>query len=357
MKIGVDASSLIAQKTGIGSFASHLLEEFDRSPQGIDFIRLGPRVSGDMNTPQRLYWEALALPSLAKKAQADILYSPGFSPPPAGKLKRIVTVHDVIGLLFPRNVGAASRFYWTHWLPGNLKKAHKLVASSECTKRDLVRLLGLPAERIEVVPLAVRESFRVLDGGARAAQAAKKYGVPGRYLMSVSSLEPRKNHLRLLKAFEKLRRDVPDMSLVIIGKPAGAEGELKAFLAEKDMESSVKLLGYVPEEDVISLYSGALGYVMISLYEGFGLPALEAMNCGLAGIVADNSSLPEVTGDTALRVNPGNDEAIEEALRTLVRDDGLRKKMGAEALVRSRQFSIQKTASRMIEIFKREYSS
>ncbi len=357
MKIGIDASSLIAQKTGIGSFASHLLDAFTHSPQGIDFVQLKPAHDADMNTPKRLLWEAFTLPQMAQKTKVDALYSPGFSPPPAGKFKRIVTVHDVIGLIFPQNVGLASRFYWTHWLPQNLKKAHKLVASSESTKRDIVRLLKLPAERIGVVPLAVRETFRVLEDPTPVKRVRAKYGLQNRYLMSVSSLEPRKNHLRLLQAFDRVRQNNPDLSLVIIGKPAGAEVGLAQFIAEKKMQNSVKLLGYVPEEDVISLYGGALGYVIISLYEGFGLPALEAMNCGLTGVVADNSSMPEVTGDTAFLVPPKDDEAIEQALRTLIGDEALRRKMADAALVRSQQFSIRNTALRMQEIFKKECSS
>lgn len=357
MKIGVDASSLIAQKTGIGSFASHLLEEFDRSPDGIDFVRLSPSKKADMNTPRRLFWESVVLPRMAKQARVDALYSPGFSPPPSGAFKRIVTVHDVIGLLFPQNVGPVSRFYWTHWLPQNLKKAHRLVASSECTKRDVVHLLGLSADRIEVVPLAVRETFRVLDDKTLIKKAMAKYGLKDRYLMSVSSLEPRKNHIRFVTAFERLRKDHPDLSLVIIGKPAGAEDALQKFIVDKDLQSSVKILGYVPEEDVISLYGGALGYVIISLYEGFGLPALEAMNCGLTGVVADNSSLPEVTGDTAFLVPPHDVEAIEHALRSLVGNESLRQKMSLAALARCKQFSIEKTALRMKSIFNKECSS
>lgn len=354
VKIGIDASSVIAQKTGIGSFASQLLDQFDRSPQEIDFVRLGPHLKKDMNTPQRLYWETFLLPSLAHKVHVDVLYSPGFSPPPAGKFRRIVTVHDLIGLLFPQNVGFASRFYWSHWLPGNLKKAQRLVASSECTKRDIVRFLKLSPERIEVVPLAVRSSFCVLQETTKIRGAAERHQIRGPYLISVSSLEPRKNYLRLLKAFERLYRNRRDLSLVIIGKPAGAEAELKKFITEKKLTESVKLLGYVPEEDMISLYNGALGYVMISLYEGFGLPVLEAMNCGLAGVIADNSSLPEVAGDAAIHVPPQDETAIYVALRKLLEDQTAQKKMSEIALKRSQQFSIQKTASRLIEIFKKE---
>lgn len=357
MRIGIDVSSLIAQKTGIGSFASYLVEEFERAPQGLQFLKFHPEKQKDMNTPERLCWEFFTLPRKVRDTGADVLYSPGFSPPPSDKIKKIVTVHDLIGLLFPKNVGVASRFYWTYWLPQNLKKADRLVASSECTKRDIVRLLGIRAENIEVVPLAVRESFRVLHDGARVREAMKKYGIEGRYLISVGSLEPRKNYLRLIKAFARFHQQHPDFSLMIIGKPAGAEKELKKYILEKKLGNAVKLLGYVPEEDGISLYNGALGYVIISLYEGFGLPALEAMNCGLTGVVADNSSLPEVTGPTAIQVPPDDDEAVLNALNDLVEDTACRKAMAALALERCKQFSIQATALRMIEIFKKERPS
>lgn len=357
MKIGVDASSLIAQKTGIGSFASHLLEEYERDSRGVDFVRLAPGHAGDLNTPRRLWWEAVGLPAKARAARIDALYSPGFSPPPALEVKRIVTVHDLIGLLFPANMGPVPRFYWKLWLPANLKRADRLVASSQCTQRDIVRLLGLPAERICVVPLAARETFRVLQEPDLVAQTVRAFGIRQPYFISVSSLEPRKNHLRLLKAFGRFQKIHSDFSLVIAGKPAGAEALLRRFIKEEGLESCVKLLDYVPEEALVSLYNGAWAYVMISLYEGFGLPALEAMRCGLTGVVAGNSSLPEVTGDTAWKVAPEDEGAIEEALRALARDTAAKREKEEAALKRSAQFSIARTASLMAQIFREEIGS
>ena len=132
---------------------------------------------------------------------------------------------------------------------------------------------------------------------------------------------------------------------------------MEHFIRERSLQDRVKLPGYVPDEDLISLYNGAAGYVMISLYEGFGLPALEAMRCGLAGIVADNSSLPEVTGESAILVAPEDETAIEKALATLARDAVLRQRLASEALARSKKFSIRNTAGRMLEIFRKECGS
>ncbi len=352
LKIGIDASSLIAQKTGIGSFASHLIDEFRRDPQGLDLVPLAPDSAGDLDTPARLWWEYRGLAKKAREASVDAVYSPGFSPPVTGRFRKIVTVHDLIGMLFPANARIASRFYWSTWLPRNLKKAHRLVASSECTRRDMVRLLGIPEDRIHVVPLAVKEIFR--PAAPPSDERPEPFGIRRPYFLAVGSLEPRKNHLRLLAAFEKFRRDHRDYSLVIIGKPAGAEQAIERFISEKGLSEHVRLLGYVPDEALVSLYNGAAGYAMISLYEGFGLPALEAMACGLPGVIADNSSLPEVTGSAALPVDPKNEAAIEAALRVLADDATVRASLSRAALERSKKFSIQKTAREMIDIFKKE---
>ena len=353
MKIGVDYSSVIVKKTGIGSFASYLVKTMAVKAQGMEFLRYQPVGERDLNTLGRIYWESVLLGRKAAKDKADILYSPGFSPPPYSRCPRVVTVHDLIGLIYPGNVRPAARFYWSKWLPSNLKKAEVLVASSHSTKRDIVKFLSIPEDKIQVVPLAVN-SFYEKTGDAEAIEVTlKKYGIKKPFFISVSTLEPRKNFIRLLRAYEVLKkRGQGHFSIVIVGKPGGAQGELDHFVREKGLSDAVHFLGYTCDEDLIYLYNAALGYVMISLYEGFGLPVLEAMSCGLAGIISNNSSLPEVAGNTALSVDPENEDEIADALFRFFSESQLREKMAEAAYARSKEFSIERTAHQMLDIFK-----
>ncbi|MGH7197457.1 MAG: glycosyltransferase family 4 protein, partial [Candidatus Omnitrophota bacterium] len=216
------------------------------------------------------------------------------------------------------------------------------------------RFLGIPENRVDVVPLAVRPHFRVLNDAEKVKAVLEKYGLRRPFFISVSTLEPRKNLLRLLRAFEKLRQSDKNTLLVLVGKPGGAENELEQFIQERNLRDQVKIAGYVPDDDLVCLYNAAMAYVTVSLYEGFGLPALEAMACGLTGLVSSRSSLPEVTGNTALLVDPENTDAIAEGLLRLSQDGDYRSGLSRAAHARSNHFSIEKTAGAMMEIFKNE---
>ncbi len=320
-----------------------------------EFILYGRERDRDLNAIQRMRWESITIPLRALKDKPDLIYSPGFAPAFVSSFPQVVTVHDLIGLALPSNQRAVSKFYWMVWLPAAVRRAKRIVASSQSTRRDIERFLGIPAERVSVVPLGADARFKRIDDARRIAPVLNRYGIGTPYFISVSSLEPRKNHLRLLEAYEKLRRNaVASFSLVIVGKPAGAEKKLYDFVEWKGLGAHVKFLGYVTHEDLICLYNGALGYVMISLYEGFGLPALEAMRCGLGGVVSNRSSLPEVTGDTALLVNPDLPEEIAGALSRFAGDQKLRQSLAAAAFKRSQEFSYEKAAQTMMTIFKDE---
>lgn len=353
MKIGIDASSLIQKKTGIGSFASSFFESLKEQARGRhDLFFYQPKAGSDLNTPQRMLWEAFELPKKARKSGVDIVYSPGFSPPPSGRFKKVVTVHDVIGLIYPKNVGRVSRWYWSQWLPRNIRRADVRVASSESTRADLEKYLGIPPSSVEVVPLAADPIYRKLALGADE-KVLQKYGIVGPFLISVGTLEPRKNGFRLVQAFSRLTLKNPDLSLVLVGKDGGLEKDIRRFVSEEGLADKVKILGYLPDEELVNLYNAALGYAMISLYEGFGLPALEAMSCGLTGVVSSVSSLPEVVGETAWKVNPENLQEIAEALSELASAGQKRRELAEKAFLRAKEFSYEKTAKKMIQIFEK----
>ena len=354
MKIAVDYQSAAGRKTGIGVAAENLVTEMRRQAPGIDWL-LYSSGKPDLDTPSRIYWESFELPRRTRRDRPSLLYTPGFAPPKWGNVPSVVTVHDLIGMAFPQNQRSAARFYWSFWLPSAIRRARRIVASSESTRRDIERFLKVPGEQVDVVPLGVERGFRKLEDRSRIQETLKRLDIRQPYFISVSTLEPRKNHLRLLEAYELLKqRKKNDFSLVIVGKPGGAEKALEAFVREKGLEPFVRFIGYARQDDVIHLCNAAWGYVMISLYEGFGLPVLEAMSCGLSGVCSNRSSLPEVAGSSALLVDPENVEAIAEALEHYAANRALRATLCEAAYERSKKFSTARCAVKMIEIFKDE---
>jgi glycosyltransferase involved in cell wall biosynthesis len=352
MRIAVDFQSAKGKKTGIGVFATNLFEALKSEETGIEFMFYDAGRQ-DLNTPRRVWWESVTVPLWAKRDRADLIYSPGFAPAMASGARRVVTVHDIIGMSHPSNQRGVSKFYWSRWLPAALKRAHRLVASSESTRRDLKRFLNIDESQVRIVPLSANSCFRIQSSKDTMYRVLKSRGLDQEpFYLAVGSLEPRKNLIRLLEAYASLLQSGdPGFCLALAGKPAGAENDLYRFVKEKNLENKIKFMGYVGDEELVTLYNASLGYVTVSLYEGFGLPALEAMCCGKSGVVSNRSSLPEVTGDTAILVDPDNPSQIADALKTYAADSALRHHLGIAAHARSASFTPTVTARAMIEVF------
>ena len=341
LNVAVDFQSVQGQKTGIGVFAQSLLEEIKNTPSDVRLHFLSRNSGKDLNAPGRLAWENIEIPRRLRQIRADVMYSPGFSPPFWASCPRVVTVHDIIGKLYPANHAGFSRLYWSHWQPAALRRAEKIVASSKFTKKTLVDALGIPEKKIEVLYPGARACFKPAAGVS--SQSARPY------FLSVGTLEPRKNILGLLRAYRQ--SGLTEVDLVLAGKPAGAQDEIHRYLRENNLEKRVKIIGYARQAELLSLYQGALAYVTVSFYEGFGYAALEGMGCGLPGVVSNRGSLPEVAGDAALLVNPENTQEMAQAMNQIVKNSNLRRELSKKALERVHFFDIRATARRMLEIF------
>lgn len=352
LRVAVDYQSAAGRKTGIGVFAANLFGAMRSLSPDMDFL-MYEQGGRDLNTPRRILWESVTIPSRLRRDRPDLVYTPGFAPPMFAPCPRVATVHDLIGVLFPGNQRGFSKIYWTAWLPAAMRRARLLAASSESTRRDVLRLLRIDEKKVRVVPLSVDPCFKKLASRDTIDAVLSRRGLSRRrYFIAVGSLEPRKNLLRLLQAYALLaERADPGFDLAIAGKPAGAERELAAFVAGKPWQRNVHFLGYTSDEELVALYNGALGYAAVSLYEGFGLPALEAMSCGRSGVVSERTSLPEVVGDTAILVDPEKPAAIAEALTAYAETSALREDLERAAHERSAQFSPQRMAKSMIELF------
>jgi len=233
MKIAVDFQCAFGRRTGIGVFAKTLIEAIKKQAPEIELFCYADPNREDLNTIERIVWESLEIPLKTIFDKPNLIYSPGFASPVFSPVPKVVTVHDLIGVLYPENQGRVSRFYWSQWLPFSLKRAKKLVASSEATRRDMVRLLHLSESQIEVVPLGVNGCFQILNDKKKINSVLSKYNIQFPYLVAVGTLEPRKNLLRLIQAYELIWKGKDGFHLVIVGKGGIAEPVLKEYVKEK----------------------------------------------------------------------------------------------------------------------------
>jgi glycosyltransferase involved in cell wall biosynthesis len=308
--------------------------------------------------PLRLLWEQTVLPWSARGGRGlgiDVLHSPHHTTPlvrPSPDCARVVTFHDLTFFLLPKRYPTTRRLYFQVMTRLSARVADAVIVPSEAVRGDVTRILRLPPERVFVILEAAGPAFHPQDAVAIEA-VRRQYGLEGPFLLSVGSLEPGKNRERLLQAFARLQARGLTHTLVVAGQRAWRyEGE--APLARRlGLAESVRFLGNVPQADLPALYSAADLFVFPSLYEGFGLPALEALACGTPVVASNVSALPEVVGDAALQVSPLDVEALADAMERLLRDDRLRSDLRERGLERAAQFSWEKAARQTAEVYHR----
>jgi glycosyltransferase involved in cell wall biosynthesis len=294
-----------------------------------------------MGSLPRFLWTQLALPLRLKKLGCRNLLSPNhelvlFCPCP-----QVVVIHDLLPLLFPGN-HPRQRFYYRQVLPRALRRAEKIVAVSENTKRDLMRHYGLEADRIAVIYSGVDASLFKPGIGQTPASP---------YVLAVGNQYPYKNLSRLLDAFARLTREgFPQELLIVGGEEGGASSSLKRQARLLGMEDRIRFSGYVPAERLAGLYARADLFVFPSLYEGFGLPALEAMACGCPVAASNSSSLPEVCAEAASYFDPGDTEQMADVMARLLKDAALRRRMSAAGLARAGLFTWEKTSRQYADL-------
>jgi glycosyltransferase involved in cell wall biosynthesis len=306
--------------------------------------------------PLRLLWEQAVLPWSARGGRGlriDVLHSPHHTTPlvrPRPDCARVVTFHDLTFFLLPERYPMTRRLYFQTMTRLSARVADAVIVPSEAVRGDVVHVLGVPQERLFVIPEAAGSAFHPQDAVAIEA-VRRRYGLEGPFLLSVGSLEPGKNRERLLQAFARLRARGLQHTLVVAGQRAWRyEGE--APLARRlGLADSARFLGHVPQADLPALYSAADLFVFPSLYEGFGLPALEALACGTPVVASNVSALPEVVGDAALQVSPLDVEELADAVERLLRDDRLRSDLRERGLERAAQFSWEKAARQTVEVY------
>jgi glycosyltransferase involved in cell wall biosynthesis len=367
MRIGIDISRLgVAARTGTEHYTYELLAALARLDRYNDYTLYCnglpaalPPLGANMalrSIPARRLWTHGRLSLEMVLRPPERLFVPAHVLPLRHPRRSVVTIHDLGYHCFPRAHPRAQRLYLQISTLWSARAARRLIAISELTKGELVRRYRVPPQKITVIHHGVAPRFRPIGGqAARATQA--RYGITAPYFIYIGTIQPRKNLRRLIEAFAiyqgstlSTQHPAPGTQLVIAGKRGWLTEGIERRAEELGIAGQVRFTGYVADEEVPALLGGALAFVYPSLYEGFGMPALEAMACGTPVLTSNSSSLPEVTGEAALLVNPQDTAAMASALARLATDDGLRAELRERGLRRAASFTWERCAGETLGV-------
>ncbi|PJW16463.1 glycosyltransferase family 1 protein [Geobacillus sp. WSUCF-018B] len=364
MKIGIDLRVLDSLNiTGLGRYALNLTKELIKFKEEYYFIgnvdRSELEYTKNMTIPIELPYGDIEfanklLSLIGYVEDLDMMFSPFYPLPERRTFKGIVTIHDLIPLRLPeifRNTGIYN-FYDTY-MRECAEHIDHIITVSNSTKQDIMELYGIEEEKISVIYLAGHSKcFNREDVGEAQQKVFEKYRINKGYILSLCTLEPRKNLTRLLKAYEIIRTKLKEeFHLVFVGGFGMRSEELIREIEKSPFKDNIIMTGYVPDEDLGVLYSNAEVFVYPSLYEGFGLPVLEAMGYGVPVVTSNVSSLPEVGGDAALYCNPYDVESIAYTIEKVLLSPTLQRQLREKSLERSKLFSWEKTALQTRDVF------
>jgi glycosyltransferase involved in cell wall biosynthesis len=299
-----------------------------------------------------LWWDQIQLKNAIKKNNIDVFFSPYYKIPLFTKTKTILSIFDVTYLLVePYDTYFRSKLYLKNFIKLASKKAKKIITCSNYTKNDLLKILDLPKEKIEVAYLGVSSKFKIIHEKNKMELVKKKYGIDNKYILYVGNLKPHKNVKRLIDAYNLLPETIKrEYNLVLAGEQSKSLTKGNKQLGLRDLQFII-FVGHILDEDLPALYGSAELFVFPSLYEGFGLPPLEAMACGCPVVSSNTSSMPEVLGDATLFFNPCHVEEMSLAMRKMLEDENLRNKFRQKGLERAKLFTFEKTAKRILDVF------
>ena len=366
MKVAIDARKL--HDFGIGTYIRNLLRHLARIDRESEFVlltaeadlgvaeALGPNFRTVLEpSPNYSIREQIHVPWVLRRERPDVFHAPHYILPTAVGCRSVVTIHDCIHLMFPQYLPDRAAYAYARGSMWNaVRKADRILTVSEASKRDILRFFNVPPGKIEVVPNAIDERFWNVPTEEEIASVRERYQLAHRYVLYVGNIKPHKNLVRLIEAFSGLRQleGFDDVKLLIIGDQISKLPALRRAVHSHKLHKQVRFLGYLSDDSLAILYSLASVFVFPSLYEGFGLPPLEAMACGAPVVTSNVSSLPEVTGDAAVLVDPENVESIVDGMRRVLSDPELAQEMRKKGLVRAREFSWERSVARTHDIYR-----
>ena len=370
LRVGVDARLTYYREGGISTYTMGLLRGLAQVVgEGEEIIVLQsrkdrlPRIIGPylsvahLWTPPHHRLEQVGLPLELAYRRLDVVHCPDFIPPLHRRCRAVITVHDLAFLLYPHLLTEESQRYYSQ-IDQAVKSADAIIAVSENTRKDLVERVGAKPEKVVVIPEAADELYRPLEREVVETSLRSRFGLATGYMLFVGTIEPRKNLPFLLRAYATMRerwrsKSIALPKLVIAGRKGWLFEDVFKVVDELCLGDEVRFLGVVSPDDLVLLYNGACLLVFPSLYEGFGLPPLEAMACGTPVIGANVSSIPEVVGDAGLLFSARESEALIAGLENLILDQALANSLRQKGFERVRQFSWKHTAQETLALYRK----
>jgi len=364
LRIGFEGTSLLGQRSGIGKHTYRLLGalldmkpdwEFllysnrPLEPLGPCLSRAKPVISGSPS--KRLLWMHFVLPSVIRNSQPNLCHFPNSMAPLRQQSPFVLTIHDASLFIHSNHHPLARLISIRLPLTYLARKASAVITVTNNSKDKLLPILNIPAEKVHVIHNAPASDFEPISDPAQRDAIRDKYELPDQYLLFVGTLESRKNLVRLVRAFDQVQKKGFPHQLIIAGADGWMSDRLYEEIENLDLQSQVRLIGYVPDNDLPGLLSMSTLLVYPSLFEGFGLPPVEAMTCGTAVVTSDCSSMPEVCGDAAHYVDPEDETSIAEGIITVLEDEEYRQELIRRGFLRASLYSWEEAARKTIDLY------
>lgn len=373
MRVLIDCTQVTRKKAGVGVYAENMIREIIQLDSGIswfllvqnddpdfDFSRYTNvtlvRVSSSLfrKLPFRFLMEQLFIPFLALRYRINVIHSLHYSFPLVPMFSRkVVTIHDMTMFLMPDMHLASKVRYFRFFIGAAARRTDALSFDSQSAQSDFLKFFPHPVPSCNIVHLGKGPQFRPDLDPQEVERVVREYGLTRPYILYIGTIEPRKNLVRLTEAFSTLTQTYPDHTLVIAGMKGWMYESLFELVRTLGLENRVVFTGFVAERDKPFLLRGAEVFTYVSLYEGFGIPVLEALACGTPTLTSDVSSIPEVTGDSALLIDPSNVQEIAAGLERLLADASLRDELAAKSISQAAHFSWLNTASQTLSIYRK----
>ncbi len=354
MHIGFDGQSLsVGARHGFSTYLGSLLEGLRRRSRDISCVCWEAKGRATWRLPHQVWWDQVSIPWRAQRDQVGLIHVPAFSAAVVRPCPLVFTVMDLMFTRYPEWLPSRrARWYWSRWIPYTARRASAVIAPSEATRHDLITLARVPPERITVIPLALDSLFERRPSAEAVDRYRRQRSLQARYVLYVGSLDRRKDLSGLLGAFAVVRDRFPDLRLVLTGHLIRGRVNLETELARAKIADRVIVTGVVPDEELPLLYAGASLFVYPSLYEGFGLPPLEAMAMGTPVVTYRAASLPEVVGEAGLLVDPPfGQEPLAEAMRRVLADQALREELVSRGSTQAGRFTGQQMVERTVAMY------
>ena len=356
MRIGIDAHALGTHAGGNETFIRQLLHGIRAVRPEADIVAYvhpehhgAPDIAAGFPTyplAVRSSWLRVpfALPAAVRATRANLLHVQYIGPPVLGRREgkacpMVVTLHDMVWKRFPQTLRRSDRLRLAALVPGTLRRAARIFVVTEAMKREAIDLYGLPEEKLDIVHNSVDPAYRPIAAPEEIARVQDKYGLARPFIAYMGAIQPRKNLVRLATAFSRLAARGFPHTLVLIGARTWLHDEIGRQIQALNLGERIRLTGYVDREDLPALLSAAEAFAYISLYEGFGLPVAEALACGAPTLISTDPALCEIAGDTAIRCEAGEVDAIEEGLVRVLSDEAFRAESRTAGPAQVRRFS------------------